>query len=140
MGVTFGIIITVIVIAIIVMLRRNKTTSDKRPSPTGRHNLAKTGSQFHAVSLQVTDSACEAAKAMAGKRLLASAAPRIPLPQCDVPECDCRFAHHKDRRRGQDRRGQVTQNLFGTTGAYAGKERRYRGDRRNSDDPEDFFT
>jgi hypothetical protein len=140
MGVAITVIIAVILIAIIVKLRRQETTSNNRPSPTGRHEMAKTGSQFHAVSLQFPDSACEAAKAMAGKRILSSSAPRIPLPECDLPECKCHFAHHKDRRRGEDRRGQVRQDVFGTTGRYAGKERRYRGDRRDSDDPEDFFS
>ncbi len=140
MGVALSIVITVFLIAIITMLRRNKTTVDKRAPLPGRQDLAKTGSQFHAVSIQFTDGACEAAKGMASKRFLASAAPRIPLPECDVPECKCRFTHHKDRRHGEDRRGRVPDSMLGTTGRYAGKERRYRGDRRNDDDPEDFFS
>ncbi len=140
MGVVITIVIAVILIAIIVKSRREETTNDRRSAASGRHNLAKTGSQFHAVSLQFSDSACDAAKDMAGKRILASAAPRIPLSECDAAKCDCRFAHHNDRRRGEDRRGQVPENLLDTRGVYVGKERRYRGDRRDSDDPEDFFT
>ncbi len=140
MGVVITIVIAVILIAIIVKSRREETTTERRSAASGRHNLAKTGSQFHAVSLQFSDSACDAAKAMAGKRILASGAPRIPLSECDAAKCDCRFAHHNDRRRGEDRRGQAHQDVFGTTGRYVGKERRYRGDRRDGDDSENFFT
>ena len=139
MGVTLSIVFAVILVAIIVKLRRKDTTTSRiRPLPAG-YDPAKTGSQFHAVSLQFNDSACEAAKATAGKRFLASAAPRIPLPECDVAECNCRFNHHKDRRRGADRRGRIPENMLATTGRYAGKERRFR-ERRKDDEPEDFFS
>jgi hypothetical protein len=37
---------------------------------------------------------------MSGKRFLSGAAPKIPLPGCDVLDCKCRFIHHKDRREG----------------------------------------
>ena len=140
MGVVIGIVLTVVLVVLIVMNRRDKTTIDRRPSRPSPSDLAKTGSQYHAVSIHFADSACEAAKAMEGKRFLASAAPRIPLPDCDMATCKCRFSHYKDRRRGEDRRGRIPENMLGTTGGYSGNERRFRGDRRNDDDPEDFFT
>jgi hypothetical protein len=127
-----------VLIALIVMARRNRSTTSKRPPLSGRDVLAKTGSQYHAVSLQFSDSACEAAKALEGKRFLSGAAPRIPLPECDVQECKCRFIHHDDRRHGVDRRGAHSQSRIGDTGRHE-KERRHRGDRRD-DDPEDFFS
>ena len=138
MGATIGIFLIVILIALIVMAQRNKATTNKRSPLPGRHDPAKTGSQFHAVSLQSSGSACEAATAMEGKRFLAGAAPRIPLPECDVPKCKCRFIHHQDRRDSAERRGSHSQSRIGDTGRH-GKERRLRGDRRD-DDPEDFFS
>lgn len=71
--------------------------------------------QFHAVSIKYSGRACEAAKNMSGRRFLATAAPKLPLPKCDVLDCTCRFAHHKDRRAGRDRR-----SPFGAGGAAAG--------------------
>jgi hypothetical protein len=139
MGIAIGIILTVILIALIVMSRRNKVTTKKHAPPVGGRDLAKTGSQFHAVSIQTSDTACDAAKALQGKRILAGAAPRIPLPECDAPQCKCRFSHHQDRRRREDRRGQIPEDMLGTTGGYSGKERRFH-ERRNDDEPEDFFS
>lgn len=139
MGLAISIVIAAILIAIIVRLRRNETGPDRRTAPSGRRDPVKTGSQFHAVSIQFTDTACEAAKAMADKRFLSDVAPQIPLPDCDVPQCKCRFAHHKDRRRGEDRRGRHPQNMLGTTGGFSGKERRVH-ERRRDDEPEDFFS
>jgi hypothetical protein len=139
MGIAISIVLIVILIALVVMTRRDKVTTDRRTPRPSRPDLAKTGSLFHAVSIHFTDSACEAAKALEGQRILASTAPQIPLPECDVPDCKCRFSHHKDRRRGEDRRGRIPQNMLATTGGYTGKERRYR-ERRSDDDPEDFFS
>jgi len=87
-------------------------------------------SLFHAVSIKYSSSACNAAKAMTGRRFLASAAPRLPLPECDALECRCGFAHHADRRSGEDRRSPFNTGRFvgGTDALLA--ERRERGDRR----------
>ena len=138
MSVAIILVLIAVLIVLIVMARRNKATTSKRPPRPGRDELAKTGSQYHAVSLQFSNSACEAAKALEDKRFLSGVAPRIPLPECDVLECRCRFIHHDDRRRGADRRGAQSQSRIGDTGRHE-KERRHRGDRRD-DDPEDFFS
>jgi len=88
-------------------------------------------SAFHAVSLKYSSSACDAAKAMTGRRFLSTEAPKLPLPGCDAAQCSCGFAHHADRRSGTDRR-----SPFGA-GGYAGStgiqriERRNRKDRRH---------
>jgi len=87
-------------------------------------------SLFHAVSIKYSSSACNAAKAMTGRRFLASAAPRLPLPECDALECHCGFAHHADRRSGEDRRSPFNTGRFvGGTGTLPA-ERRDRRDRR----------
>ena len=138
MSVAVTLVLIAVLIMLIVMARRNKAITSKRPPLPGRDELAKTGSQYHAVSLQFSDSACEAAKALENKRFLSGVAPRIPLPECDVQKCKCRFIHHDDRRRGVDRRGAHSQSRIGDTGRHE-KERRHRGDRRD-DDPQDFFS
>ena len=89
-------------------------------------------SLFHAVSLKYSSSACNAAKAMTGRRFLASAAPRLPLPECDALECRCGFAHHADRRSGEDRRSPYNTGRFiGGTGTLPAERRERRDRRRN---------
>ena len=140
MGVAIAIILTVVLIALVLIARQNNANVAERPQVADRRDPTKTGSQFHAVSIRYADSACDAAKATEGTRFLSALAPRIPLPECDVAQCRCRFIHHADRRSGIDRRGQHTKNMLGSTGEYTGKERRYRGDRRGSDEPQNFFA
>ncbi|MGB5333771.1 MAG: hypothetical protein WBM80_06745 [Woeseiaceae bacterium] len=90
---------------------------------------------FHAVSLKYSSNACDAAKAMTGRRFLASAAPRLPLPDCDALECRCGFDHHADRRTGKERRNPFSSvHYAGGTGTFKA-ERRSKKDRRNHADP-----
>lgn len=139
MSITIGIVLIAVLIALIVASRRNQPATVNRP-PLPNRGQSKPNTQFHAVSIHFVDSACEAAKSMTGKRFLAGAAPRIPLPECNAPECKCRFVHHDDRRSGVDRRGQYVPNGLAGNGGYTGKERRYRGDRRGGNEPQNFFT
>ncbi len=91
-------------------------------------------SEYHAVSLKFTDGACAPAREMKDRRFLASAAPKLPLPECDVLECNCRFVHFSDRRASKDRRSPFAPGgAGGVTGVYdseqrGGKERRNGGD------------
>ncbi|MBT8107151.1 MAG: hypothetical protein KJP17_02880 [Gammaproteobacteria bacterium] len=102
--------------------------------PPQRKALTDSGdNQYHAVSIKHDTSACEAARAMSGRRFLSNAAPRLPLPECDVLECNCRFAHHVDRRTGKDRRSPFGAAGFGGgTGSFE-KERREKAGRREKD-------
>jgi hypothetical protein len=138
MSLVIGIVLTIILIVLLIMSKRTKATPEKRSAVTS-HAEATTTTKFHAVSIYSTSSACEAAKSMQGMRFLSSAAPRLPLPECDALDCKCRFMHHADRRSGADRRGQVPRNMLASTGRYGGKERRYR-ERRGTDEPRDFFA
>ena len=93
---------------------------------------------FHAVSIKFGQHACAAAKGMTGQRFLASEAPQIPLPDCDVTACECRFTHHGDRRSGKDRRSPFgAGSVGGGTGRFDA-ERRQKSDRRKSRD-DDLF-
>ena len=98
---------------------------------------AAIASPYHAVSLKYSSSACDAAKAMTGRRFLSSAAPRLPLPECDALECRCQFVHHADRRSGKDRRSPFSPaGPSGGTGTFQ-TERRQGRDRRKSADPDE---
>ena len=126
LGLLFG-------IWLIVRLRRGanaeSATTPARPSATN--------SAFHAVSIKYSGNACKAASELAGRRFLATAAPKLPLADCDLLECNCRFIHHKDRRLGKDRRSPFAPSGFGGgTGDYE-RELRSGKDRRSSNH-EDF--
>jgi len=130
MGVTFSII--AILILSFLLFRRTTATTKKRPPRSNRRGKVQPDSQFHAVSLKLSSTACEAANEIEGKRFLSREAPRIPLLECDVPACKCHFIHHNDRRVHDDRRDQYRQVDISDTGIIQ-MERRHRGERRNSD-------
>jgi hypothetical protein len=125
--------LALIVLVAWLYLRGRRPATDA-PKPK---SLADTSSgQYHAVSIKYDSGACEAAKAMEGRRFLSNAAPRLPLPECDVLECNCRFTHHKDRRTGKDRRSPFGATGFGGgTGSFE-KERRETAGRRQEDEDE----
>ena len=125
-------IAVLLLIAILVLFRRQSTKQAARPERP-RPSASETSSKFHAVSIRYAAGACNAAIAMEGRRFLSSAAPKLPLPECDAAECKCRFRHHDDRRSGKDRRNTWTQGMGGgATGPYL-KEQRTGKDRRRSD-------
>ena len=109
-----------------------------RPADKSGPRIADKSSLYHAVSLQYSSNACDAAKAMTGRRFLSSAAPRLPLPECDSLECRCRFAHHSDRRTGKDRRSPFSPaRSTDSTGSFKA-ERRQKKDRREDADLDDI--
>ena len=114
---------------------RNSSAADQ---PDAQVRVNKGNTAYHAVSIKLSGHACKSAEEMTGRRFLSTAAPKLPLPGCDVLDCNCRFVHHKDRRAGHDRR-----SAFGPGGFSGGSgrqqvEHRKGKDRRNSKD-EDFF-
>ncbi len=66
---------------------------------------AREGDQpWRAVVVVAPETACRAARELGDRCFLASAAPALPLPACDLPDdCDCTFRHQVDRRRRQRR-------------------------------------
>ncbi len=120
----------VLLLAVLFVMRKKGASGNRRPEMPKRANDTS-GSQFHAVSLSYSSGACEAAKNMEGRRFLSGTAPRIPLPECDVLECKCRFVHHNDRRKAEDRRNPYVQGFGGgNTGKFRQEQRKY-GDRRD---------
>jgi hypothetical protein len=131
-------LLTLLGIAVVLMIvwwfYRHRARADAEQQQAN----ADTGSTaYHAVSIKLAANACEAAREMSGRRFLSSAAPRLPLPECDALDCRCRFVHHKDRRSGTDRRSPFAAAGFGGgTGSYE-KERRAGIDRRKGANRDD---
>jgi hypothetical protein len=126
-----GALLVLTVAWLIVRIRQNKAATKAELKPQ-----SKDRGEYRAVSIKYSENACNAAKAMTGRRFLSNAAPRLPLPECDFLECRCQFAHHDDRRAGRDRRSPFAPaGTTDGTGSYE-KERRERTDRR--DESEDY--
>lgn len=125
-----------VVLLVLWLFVRRRSQSQKAPEPA---KLKASGdTTYHAVSIRFDAKACDAAKEMSGRRFLSNAAPRLPLPDCNALECRCRFAHHKDRRAGKDRRSPfAAAGYSGGTGSYE-QERRESRDRRKDADLDDF--
>ncbi len=118
--------------------RRNAGSTPDRDSTSGKsaRHLGKTGSQYHAVSIRTGRRTCKAVRKYSGLRILASEAPQLPLPDCDVAQCECSFVHYTDRRSGKDRRSPFgAGGMSVITGKYE-QERRSGKDRRVDDDDE----
>ena len=117
-----------------LFMRRGNNQSSTKVKTERRTSTVSDSSKYHAVAIKFSPKACDAAKALDGKRFLSAAAPQIPLPDCDVVDCQCRFMHYKDRRARVDRRSVFTSSgLSATTGKYEA-ERRERPERRHDDD------
>ena len=115
-------LILVLLVALWWLIRkRNEAPSD---TPAPRRRTQSNNTQFHAVSIKYSGKACKPAMELSGRRFLATAAPKLPLPECDILECNCRFAHHDDRRSQKDRRSPFGPGgAAGTTGSFSQEQR-----------------
>ena len=129
-------LLVLLLLAAIWWLIRMRSAETSDTASIGKtHQTKKT--DYHAVSVKCSSSACNAAKAMTGRRFLATAAPQLPLPDCNVAVCQCRFAHHDDRRTGKERRSPFARSgMGGGTGAFE-REQRTGNDRRRGDSGKD---
>ena len=134
MGLNGLAIILVVMLLIWLFVRRRQGQLPQQPESAPKQQVSHKSTDYHAVSIRFASNACKAARDMEGRRFLSSAAPRLPLPECDVLECNCRFFHHNDRRSGRDRRSPFgPSGVGGSTGKY-GQEQRTGKDRRKGDD------
>ena len=86
---------------------------------------------YPAVALVAARTCCAEAKALAGSRILATAAPGLPLPNCSMPDqCRCKFQKYSDRRDEDNRRLQFSSER---SAWYAGCQRRKSNGRRADD-------
>jgi len=132
-----GILAILILLLLLIFVRRPKDKETTR-TPAPRTPARKPDTKYHAVSLKILPSACDAAKAMEGERYLSAEAPNIPLPECDAATCKCRYVHYKDRRGRDDRRNPWAPGFGGSsTGSYE-QEQRKSGERRNESSDDEF--
>lgn len=91
---------------------------------------------WRATSIVHDQKACDAVKAIGGKRFLDvdRNIPKIPLPTCDANRCNCKYAQHEDRRDSdEDRRlpNALKAQLYDHTGE--GNRRSRKRGRRKTD-------
>jgi hypothetical protein len=86
---------------------------------------------YKAIAIKPPSSACEHARALAGKRFLVAEAPKLPLPSCDQ-RCTCIYQSFSDRR-DESRRAS---DIGITSSWYMGPERRGGQDRRGKGRPD----
>jgi hypothetical protein len=88
--------------------------------------------KYPAVTVAPGTKHCAAVGSLVGVRILATQAPKLPMPKCAMPaECRCRFKKHVDRREDEDGR----RFKFGgeRSAWYAGSQRRKSRGRRTKD-------
>ena len=103
-----------------------------QPDTSGTGSFpARRASPWHAVSIVLCASCCDAARAVSNTRFLSARAPRLPLADCPAPEsCTCSYKHHSDRRVQPRRRDE----LVGLRRkGYVAQERRTQRGRREDD-------
>ena len=133
MDIVVSVIAIAVLVALLIFVRRRAAAENARPAARPVTKSSSSSSRFHAVSIRYGNNACAAARAMDGRRFLSGAAPKLPLPECDVAVCNCRFKHHADRRTGKDRRNIWGQGFGGTATGSFPEEKRGGNDRRKSD-------
>jgi hypothetical protein len=106
---------------------RKSARARKRKSRYGSMSGSKTGKpplriyKFHAVELQICDNPCESGLAIAGKRLLKTEAPLLPLEGCPHKKCLCAYVQYDDRRCMQRR---IESSPYGRTMGWQLREER----------------
>lgn len=110
--------------------------SRRRAGPSKPDKPESPGPSYQGVEIIPSpDGACAAARALAGRRLLAREAPFFPLADCDKAACDCRYRRFADRREEPRRYADLGLEASSQLFRQAGKCRRSesRG-RRSTDD------
>lgn len=85
---------------------------------------------YRAAAIVSPECACDAVKAMGGRRFLLREVPRLPVADCTMRKCECSYVRFRDRRSNSaDRRAlfSVMTNMYTTIG---NDERRSRAGRR----------
>lgn len=131
------VILLVVAVVVVVLLRMrrppagaSKTAVSKVKTKAGQSG--KTDPR-PAVSIKPGPDACEAARALAGKRILAAETTALPLPDCTVSGCSCRFEHHEDRREADGEKRALSALSTELYQASGKAERRFREGRRTQD-------
>lgn len=127
-----GIVVAAVAVAgALLVFRSRRQSQENQPSGTSGTGSLRTSGKFHAVSVTPGLHACAKAREFADTRFLSAEAPRLPLSGCDQASCTCRFTHHADRRRRDDRRSPF-QSSIGLVAVQKHGDRRRIKDRRRS--------
>jgi len=95
-------------------------------------NALSSASKHPAVTIAMPARCCEAVSALKGERILATQAPKLPMPACTMPEqCHCRFQKYSDRR--EDDHGRRFRFGRDRSMWYSGSQRRQSCGRRPAD-------
>lgn len=95
---------------------------------TGQH--IRITNPWHAVEVRTSRNACPACQALAGKRFLATEAPRLPVTGClHSLVCNAVYKHHDDRRAGPRRDSEQGLPAVARAGVEAAERRIGRGRR-----------
>ena len=95
-------------------------------------NAMTESKKFPAVTVAMPAKCCEAVSALDGLKILASHAPKLPMPNCTMPDkCRCKFQKYADRR--EDEQGRRFRYGQERGAWYAGGQRRKSRGRRDAD-------
>ncbi|MCL2875415.1 MAG: hypothetical protein FWF12_03795 [Betaproteobacteria bacterium] len=83
--------------------KRNYRSHHGSTSTSGMNKSPLRAYKFNAVELRICENPCESALAIAGKRLLKSEAPALPLGGCPHIKHMCTYIQYNDRRLTQRR-------------------------------------
>ena len=138
------VIIVILFVVAGIWLKSRATPSDSRKSARvdlkkklqGKKRMSATitNKPYHAVSVRHDSRACSSALDLGNRRFLTADAPITPLPDCTSPHCDCKYVHHKDRRRDDGDRRTIGSGLH----LQPGREERRRGLGRRVDDLDNY--
>jgi hypothetical protein len=120
-----GVLIAVTIVSVVTLVSLLIVCGKERSSRANSRGMPQL---FTAVELILATGSYNFAKKIAGQRLLATAAPALPLNACCRP-CRCQYRSLADRRQINRRRTDdgLPDALF-----YGGKEKRARPDRRSA--------
>jgi len=111
--------------------KRRRGSRESADSLSGMSKPPLRAYRYHAVELQMCDSPCESALAIAGKRLLKSEAPALPLDGCTHKKCMCTYTQYDDRRLMQRRCESYPYGMpMGRSGRQREERRKIAWDRR----------
>jgi hypothetical protein len=103
---------------------KNSARTERKPQTSSSDTRSRL---YSAVSVLCGAESCLSAKGLKGQKLLAAAAPTLPLPACSIPhKCRCRFQKLADRRED----GRRLEETLARSVWYAGEERRGKRARR----------
>lgn len=120
--------------------RRGRADVETKPGPVklksvgGKSAFFASAEEFpyRAVSIKPGTHACASAYALSTQRFLVGDTPKVPVQDCTERNCECRYRHHRDRRRASgDRR--AIQSYGASVAASGGDERRRSHGRRSED-------